>query len=292
MQFNKPLPIAILFVLILAACTDASATNLEKQINNDYRGKVLTLRQFCAGERLHFGPDGRLVGNLRTTAWTTDSQLEVEDLKLRGDVLELKGRRVRLIFDPSTKQLRDVTTILPNDEVGKRFRNPRNRKSWEQFLKSASVEIDLDLAATPHQESDLAAALDKVFVSSNDSVVDLVPAFWKHFLSRKDTNSSHPMPANDVYKVGGKVTPPHALSTPDPQYSELARQAGYSGTLMLSIVVTPEGHVHDLSIVTPLGLGLDEKAVEAVSSWTFNPAHKDGAPVAGQISVEVNFHLY
>jgi protein TonB len=72
----------------------------------------------------------------------------------------------------------------------------------------------------------------------------------------------------------------------------LARQAGYSGTLVLSMVVTAEGNIRDVSIVTPLGLGLDEKAVNTVGGWKFDPAKKDGIPVAVQISVQVDFHLY
>lgn len=291
MQFRWPLPVAIL-ALMFAVSTGAFAGSLEKQINNEYRGKILTLRQFCAGERLHFGPDGRLIGNLRSTSWTTDAQLEVEDLKLRGDVVELKGRRLRLVFDPSSKQLRDVMSISSSDEVEKRFLNPRNKKAWEQFVKSAKLEVTLDLGSTPRQESDVVAAIDRVFLSSNDVVMNVVPAFWKAFLVGKDTHSAHPVPTSDVYKVGGKVTPPHALSSPDPQYSEPARQAGYSGTLVLSIVVSPDGHVRDLSIVTPLGLGLDENAVDAVRGWTFDPARKEGNPVAVQVSVQVDFHLY
>jgi len=297
MPTRKPSRVVLAFVFGLAASISATAgggDNLEKQVNRAYRGKILTLRQFCAGDRLHFGPDGRLIGIARTTAWTTDGQLEVEGLKLKGDILELKGRRLRLVFDPSSKQLKDVLTILPDDVVAKRFHNPRNKKAWELFLKSARVEVSIDLVSTPHQESDLAAALDTVFLSSNDAVVDLVPAFWKPFLSRKNLKPSAPEPPKrgSENKAGGKATTPHALSQPDPEYSELARQAGYSGTVMLRLVVTPEGHVRDLSIETPLGLGLDEKAVAAVSGWVFEPARKDGVPVAAQIWVEVDFHLY
>lgn len=186
-----------------------------------------------------------------------------------------------------------MLSISSKDEVANNFQK-RSKKAWQVFLDNSNVEVDLDLASRSSLEGDLAAAIDRIFSQSGDLSIELMPAFWKDFLSRKDVNSPAAEQSNDgsVYKVGGGVVRPKPISTPDPEYSELARQAGYSGTLMLRLVVTPEGHVRDLSVVTPLGLGLDEKAVEAVSGWTFNPAHKDGAPVAVQISVQVDFHLY
>jgi TonB family protein len=58
------------------------------------------------------------------------------------------------------------------------------------------------------------------------------------------------------------------------------------------MVVGPDGKPHNIRVVRTLGLGLDEKAIEAVKNWRFKPAMKDGKPVAVQISVEVEFHLY
>jgi len=61
---------------------------------------------------------------------------------------------------------------------------------------------------------------------------------------------------------------------------------------MLSLVVTPEGNTTDIKVTTSLGSGLDEKAIEAVRQWKFEPATKDGKPVAVKVAVEVSFHLY
>jgi len=61
---------------------------------------------------------------------------------------------------------------------------------------------------------------------------------------------------------------------------------------VLWVVVGPDGRVHDIRVSRTLGLGLDEKAMEAVRNWKFEPARKDGQPVAVQINVEVNFRLY
>jgi len=95
-----------------------------------------------------------------------------------------------------------------------------------------------------------------------------------------------------VFRVGGGVSAPRALETPDPEYSEEARKAKYQGTVVLWLVVGPDGRPRDIRVSRPLGMGLDEKAVQAVRNWKFEPAMKDGKPVAVQINVEVNFRLY
>jgi protein TonB len=94
------------------------------------------------------------------------------------------------------------------------------------------------------------------------------------------------------YRVGGGVSAPRILFSPDPDYSEEARKAKYQGTVVLWVVVGPDGRPRDIRVQRSLGLGLDEKAMEAVRTWKFEPARKDGQPVAVQINVEVNFRLY
>ena len=95
-----------------------------------------------------------------------------------------------------------------------------------------------------------------------------------------------------VFRVGGGVSAPKATFSPDPEYSEEARKAKFQGTCVLWLIVGPDGHPRDIRVSRTLGLGLDEKAIEAVKNWKFEPAMKDGKPVAVQINVEVDFRLY
>jgi len=95
-----------------------------------------------------------------------------------------------------------------------------------------------------------------------------------------------------VFKVGGGVSAPKVIYQPDPEYSEEARKAKFQGTCVLWLIVGPDGKPRDVQVRRTLGLGLDEKAMEAVRNWRFEPAYKDGKPVAAQISVEVSFRLY
>ncbi len=95
-----------------------------------------------------------------------------------------------------------------------------------------------------------------------------------------------------VYSVGGNVSAPIPIYKPTPAYSEEARKAKYQGTVVLWIVVQADGSVTDVRVVKPLGLGLDEKAVESVKTWKFKPAQKNGVPVPVLMSVEVSFRLF
>jgi periplasmic protein TonB len=95
-----------------------------------------------------------------------------------------------------------------------------------------------------------------------------------------------------VYKVGGGISAPQPVSTPDPEYTQEARNAKTEGTCILWMIIDQQGHPRDIRVVRGLGFGLDARAIEAVKQWRFQPAMKDGQPVNVQISVEVGFHLY
>jgi TonB family protein len=94
-----------------------------------------------------------------------------------------------------------------------------------------------------------------------------------------------------VYKIGGDVSQPALMRKVEPEYSELARIAQFQGSVALSIVVGTDGIPSNIQVAKPLGFGLDEKAVEAVSKWQFKPGVKDGQPVPVFATIEVNFRL-
>ena len=94
-----------------------------------------------------------------------------------------------------------------------------------------------------------------------------------------------------VFRVGGGISAPTKLSSPEPQYSEEARQAKIEGTVTLFVIVGCDGIPRDVRVVKGLGHGLDEKAIEAIKTWRFNPSLKDGKPVPAQINLDVTFHL-
>jgi len=93
------------------------------------------------------------------------------------------------------------------------------------------------------------------------------------------------------YRVGGGVSSPTLLYKKEPEYSEEARKAKYQGTVLLYVEVDPSGRATNIKVQRSLGLGLDEKAIEAVKQWKFKPGYKDGKPVTVAATIEVNFRL-
>ncbi len=96
-----------------------------------------------------------------------------------------------------------------------------------------------------------------------------------------------------IFPAGRKgVTVPQVVYNPEPSFSDEARKAKVQGVVLLLLVVGKDGRPYDVRVGQSLGMGLDEKAIEAVGRWRFKPATLNGQPVATQIAVEVEFHLY
>ena len=94
-----------------------------------------------------------------------------------------------------------------------------------------------------------------------------------------------------AFRVGGGISSPQVLSKIDPEYSEEARKAKFSGTVLLQLIVDVDGKAKNIRVTKGVGLGLDEKAVEAVQKWRFIPGKKNGTAVPVYATVEVNFRL-
>jgi protein TonB len=95
-----------------------------------------------------------------------------------------------------------------------------------------------------------------------------------------------------LYRIGSGVSAPVPLNTVEAEFSDEARKAKYQGIVTVEIIVDAQGNPQNPRVVRPLGMGLDEKAIEAVRKYRFKPAMKDGKPVPVKISVEINFRLY
>jgi TonB family protein len=96
-----------------------------------------------------------------------------------------------------------------------------------------------------------------------------------------------------LYRVGGGVSAPVPLFQPEAEFSDEARRAKYQGVCIVGLIVDAQGNPQSVHIVRALGMGLDEKAMEAVRKYKFKPAMKDGrTPVPVPVNIEVNFRLY
>ncbi len=95
-----------------------------------------------------------------------------------------------------------------------------------------------------------------------------------------------------IYHPGGGVSNPVLVYAPDPEFSDEARRAKYQGVCVVSLIVDAQGNPQRVRIVRPLGMGLDEKALEAVRQYKFKAATYQGKAVPVEINIEVNFRIY
>jgi TonB family protein len=91
--------------------------------------------------------------------------------------------------------------------------------------------------------------------------------------------------------IGQPTRPAELTYRVEPEFSEEARKAKFQGMVVLMIEIGVDGRAHNLKLVQPIGLGLDQKAIEAVAQWRFRPAQRGGKPLASTARVEVFFHL-
>ncbi|HZI57756.1 MAG TPA: energy transducer TonB, partial [Verrucomicrobiae bacterium] len=95
-----------------------------------------------------------------------------------------------------------------------------------------------------------------------------------------------------LYSIGNGVSMPRAIYSPEPEFSEEARRSKYQGEVTLLAIIGADGLPRNLTVVRSLGMGLDEKALETVRTWRFEPARKNGQAVAVQMNIIVSFHLF
>ncbi len=95
-----------------------------------------------------------------------------------------------------------------------------------------------------------------------------------------------------IMSVGGGVSAPVVIHSVLPEFTESARSANFQGTVSVQLIVDPQGNPQNVHVVRHLGMGLDDKAVQAVKEYRFRPAMYQGRPVAVQMIIDVDFHLH
>jgi protein TonB len=160
-------------------------------------------------------------------------------------------------------------------------------------------QVYLEMGDDGNSEASLRAAIsifDKNGMSSSDACDNTKRTLLKVLMKegkRADVAvlipSMHPDPPKrerpDVF--------PLLISRTEPKFPEAARKQNLklSGSVVISLDVDEAGHPQNLQVIGPLGLGFDEGALAAVSSWKFKPATKGGTPITTRAIVEVNFRL-
>ena len=276
---NRFSTLVLLIILCLLANEAQSQTNatIDDQLRNEYRGKTLLLRGFYSGKELRFDEQGGVLDGAVAGPWTL-ANVKITDIVATPQEIEIKGERLGYWF----KREKDLAL----EGAG---------KIKITILRPGS---DADALATAR------FLMKRVFLQGDENFCPLLPQYWQVFCAGEDAQAqktawmkiletNHLSPHNSSLKPANtppaKLTAPRAEFHPDPSYTNEAAQHKIEGKTVLELVIDESGHPNAITILKPVGMGLDEEAVKGVSRWKFRPSMQDGKPVPVQINVEVNF---
>jgi TonB family protein len=264
----KRLGLVLLILFPLLGSAQVTQADIESRLLH----KRMILRGMYAGDSLAFDAKGQPAANYGTASFTL-SGVQIDKVRIKGTSAVLEGQRFGLRYVSRPKKFEAV-------EIG----------------KNEHVRITLDLAGV----SDCAAALDKLFTTDMASLAPMLPDYWKPFFGLQAPRSS-PM---DIVKINdpligkkfdataARVTAPILLKSSKPEYNDEAMAARVEGTSTIAFIVDANGQPEELTIKQPIGVGLDERALDTVKKYRFQPANRDGKPVAVRLMVEVECKIY
>jgi TonB family protein len=139
----------------------------------------------------------------------------------------------------------------------------------------------------------LSVALEKIFAPSlDDSVISTLPDYWQNYFATKAGKVRAAALDASVQRPGVNVKAPHLLTEIAPDSNEYAQKNNIAGMVLLQTVVGANGRPSQVTIVRPIGFGLDEEAVEAVRNSQFMAGTQDGKPVPVLVNLQVTFRIY
>ena len=312
--------LALLLLFVAAGTLSAAAQEPENALKQ-YEGKILVLRHPLQSSSHHYDADGHVLNREAEGSWTVYGGILIDKIAVRPDQLRIQGRRILLYF--ANQQLNATTMSKP------RFKGPpfppavkldiglaHPLDSVEQvrtvigrvFVLNASDLLDnlpefwrgclrdrlvYDPEAQPEKFSwraEVKAPKVEPLATAQPTTPEQLLKLEKIKSPEQIKNDEEGIP--DVFKLGHGVDAPKARSTPEPEFTEIARYEKFPGTVVLNVIVGIDGNVHHIRLVRPLGLGLDEAAETRLKTWRFDPAMRNGKPVAVEMNIEVSFNLY
>jgi TonB family protein len=312
--------LALLLLCIAAGTLSAVAQEPENALKQ-YQGKILVLRHPLESSSHRYDADGHVLNHEAEGAWTVYGGVLIDKFAVRPDQLRIQGRRILFFFrDGQLKAVVMTKNGLRNPPFSPAMKLElglaHSLNSAEEvrtvmgrvFVMNATQLLDIlpdfwrgylrdqliyDAEAQPEKfswQGDVKIAkFEPLAMKQAKSPEQLVanPEQIKPELITKDDDDS-----STVFKVGLGVSAPKPKSTPEPEFTEIARYEKYPGTVVVNVVVGTDGNVHRIRLVRALGLGLDESAETRLKTWRFEPALRDGKPVAVEMNIEVSFNLY
>jgi TonB family protein len=264
-------------LVILVTCVAPSPawcqkSNVANQLESEFKGKTLLLRGFYLGDELEYDQNGALHGTAMQGSWTL-ANVEIKKIAVTAQGIAIVGNRKGTFF-------RDGKPNLGN--VGK------------LNIHVTKLNSDADDEATLHQ------LLSKIFMEPSEDLRPLVPVYWQTYFAGGDSKSRiaawKAAVPEDINRVSTKsdpaglgVKPPKVVYQKEPDYTKEAALIHTEGVSHLGTIIDNTGKPGNIVILEPLGMGLDEQAILALSQWKFQPAMKGGQPVPVQIVLEMDF---
>jgi TonB family protein len=303
-------PISILLLCLLANIASASTREAENALK-EFEGKVLILRHPLRDDSLRYDAEGKVLKGGPEESWTTHGALLIDRVELTPEKINIAGRRIFILFGKNGLVLLEF----------KRLKGRGNPPL------SPSIKTEISLGQPVNSAEQARAVLSRVFALNTAGLFDSLPDFWRRFLAghlRYDSSlkqdkefywndrlekrlipvqsvepTTKSVPSDEgiekpVFHMGkdDQVKAPEAKFTPAPAYSGIAQYEKYQGIVVLNVVVASDGSVHNLRLLRPLGMGLDEIARDTVQTWRFRPATHNKETVAVEMNIEAAFDFY
>jgi TonB family protein len=248
-------------MVMLLQTPSGSDDQIRARLISKYAGKLFTIRDFPAGTRLSFDADGKLLRGGSPGKFTLDGHIHVETVNMRPTRIEILGRRSFLAF---------------NAKIGKLEEHPTQERLRLEFARSAAVE----------------AGIDATLLSLEQAVKGL-PPYWARLITGSpiletitDPETGETVPrASEAQRLT-----PSAVRRVTPQYPPDLKEYAISGSIVLRVIIDERGKTRVVEIVTPVGFGLDQAAIDAVHQWEYRPAQQNGQPVKVYVRVQINFN--
>jgi TonB family protein len=290
---------ALVVALLISPLQLFAVDSLEQHLRDQYKGRTLVLRDIVVSARLDYDANGILANTAKPGDWTVYGVVQVKGIKVDRNRIVIDAKRI--LFNPT----------------GSGF----------QMESNGNIRIAVNQGArTSFDNAD--ALISRIFLTDHDDFAETLPDYWKpcvlfglatntplkykgckfsrEFLKvpgvrsrTEDTANPDDLPAAisksvsyEVFRTGKGITPPKHISGSQPDFSDEARLARYSGRTILGVVIDQAGNAQNVWIISPSGYGLTQRAIEAISAWKFQPATKDGKPVAIQVEIVTDFNVH
>lgn len=277
------------FILLSAASIWADDKQVEDILKKQLVGNIVTLRGFYKGDLLEYDPSGQPRFKADFGPWTLYGKLSPTDVSINGDKLAIDGIRLLVAWRQGSGGTRHL-----------------------KYIRAGRILIEVRLDDQHRDEASIQHVLARIFLNPADNLSELVPEHWQRFLSRDtknietiDTDASlareplaHGMPTPGGEKrlptrirVSQGVSQGIMWKKVQPEYPAIAKAARLEGDLIFWVVINKEGAISYMSVALPLGLGVEESAIEAVSQWKYRPYILNGTPVEVETTITVKYEL-